>query len=87
MASLADDISALRIGKWHQYRKGKEAKFGREAVNFAQRYTPENTAWYTRLAMERFMWESLRRMADPQAETSFCRVLHNARKSYGQEYW
>ena len=87
VASLADDISALTIGNLHQYLAGKEAKFAKDAVNFAQRYTPGNNAWYARLAMERLMWDSLRRMADPQAETSFRRVMQNARRDYGQEFW
>jgi hypothetical protein len=85
--SLADDISQLTAGNLHQYLKGKETKFAKEAVNFAQRYTPGNNAWYARLAMERLMWDSLRRMADPHAETSFRRVMQNARREYGQEFW
>jgi hypothetical protein len=57
-------------------------------VNYAQRYTPGNNAWYARLAMERLMWDSIRRLADPQAETSFRRIMQRARKDYDQEfYW
>jgi len=37
--------------------------------------------------MERLMWDSVRRLADPQAETSFRRIMQNARRDYGQELW
>jgi hypothetical protein len=87
VASLVDDAAALTLGNLHQYIQGKETRFGKELVNYMQRYTPGNNAWYARLAMERLMWDSLRRMADPQAETSFRRIQQKARSDYGQEYW
>lgn len=87
VASLIDDTASLTLGNLHQYLQNKDTKFAADAVHFAQRYTPGNNTWYARLAMERLMWDSLRRMADPHAETSFRRVMQNARKDYGQEYW
>ena len=35
----------------------------------------------------RLIWDSLCRMADPQAETSFRRIMQKARSDYGQEFW
>lgn len=87
VASLVDDAANLTIGNLHQYLRGKEAHLGRDLVKFTQRYTPGNNSWYARLAMERLMWDSLRRLADPHAETSFRRVMQNARRDYGQEFW
>ena len=59
VGSLINDSAALTLGNLYQYIQGKETAFGKELVNYMQRYTPGNNAWYMRLAMERLMWDSL----------------------------
>ena len=41
-------------------------------------------SWYVRLARERMLWDSLHRMADPDAEQSF-RRMQRAQQDYGSE--
>jgi hypothetical protein len=87
VGGLIDDSTRLTMGNLHQFIQGKETKFASEAVNFAHRYTPGSNAWYSRLAMERLIWDRLREMADPNSSQSFRRTMQNARRDYGQEFW
>jgi hypothetical protein len=87
VGGLIDDSTRLTMGNLHEFIAGKETKFAAEAVNFAHRYTPGSNAWYSRLALERIVWDRLREMADPNASQSFRRIQQRARREYGQEFW
>jgi hypothetical protein len=50
------------------------------------KYTPE--VWYTRLAMDRLVWDTLQKMADPEASETFNRIEERAQREQGtQFYW
>ena len=55
-------------------------------MNFANKYTPD--VWYTRLAMDRMVWDTLMRMSDPEAADTFSRIEDRARREQGTRfYW
>jgi hypothetical protein len=85
--SLIDDATRLTLGNLHQFIKGKETKFAAEAVKFAERYTPGSNVWYSRLALERLLWNRVQELADPDAHSSFRRIMQKARRDFGTEYW
>jgi nuclear transport factor 2 (NTF2) superfamily protein len=70
-----------------QLATGKPTKFGAEAVRFAERYQPGGSLWYTRLAMERLIFDELERMADPDAAPRFRRIEQRARRETGQQFF
>ena len=85
-AGLAADILGLTRGNLGQSLGGRDPHFGRDAVNFANKYTPD--IWYSRLAMDRLVWDTLTRMADPEASSSFARMEERARREQGTRfYW
>jgi hypothetical protein len=58
---------------------------GREVVSAARTMTP-NT-WYTRLAVDRLLWDKLQTLVDPDYRQSFARAQRRVAKDYGQAYW
>jgi hypothetical protein len=83
--SAASDVASLIFGNVGQYYRDEKMNFGREAVKMANRYTPD--LWYTRLAMDRLVWDTVQRWADPDYHESFRRMEERARKDQGLEYW
>lgn len=58
---------------------------GRDLVRFANKYTPD--LWCSRLAMDRLVWDTLQKMADPDAAGTFSRMESRARKEQGTGYY
>jgi hypothetical protein len=87
VADLVDDSTRLTVGNLQEFLQGEETKFMKEGVQYMKRYTPGSNAWYARLALERLFWDRLLEASDPDAHRSFRRIMQNARKEYGQEYW
>ena len=66
-------------------RNVRRSPLGREAVSALRTMTP-NT-WYTRLAVDRLLWDKLQTLVDPDYRKSFARAQRRAQKDYGQAYW
>jgi hypothetical protein len=58
--------------------------FGQEALGMGKRLSP-NT-WYTKLAVDRLLWDKLQILIDPNYRGSFRRAEQNARKQ-GAGFW
>lgn len=63
----------------------KKTSIGSEAVGVARRFTP-NT-WYTKLAVDRLLWDKAQTLVDPQYRSSFRRAEERARKRGGGFWW
>lgn len=94
LAGLLKDTAALTLGdpfKWvAQAEKGAafQGKFGSRAVDYAKRYTPGTNIWYTRLAMERWLWDNLDKYVDPaEAANKQRRKENKLRQDFGTEYY
>jgi hypothetical protein len=81
------DVLDLTVGNVQQVVTGEETGAGREAVQFLERYTPGVSTFYARLAMQRIVFDNLRRMADPDAEKRFRRIKRKAMREKNQGYW
>jgi hypothetical protein len=46
---------------------GQDSNMATEMVGFTQRYLPGSSMWYTRLALERSIWDQLKIMTDPKS--------------------
>ena len=83
---LARDVFDLTAKNAIQASKSKDAHVGREVSRFAERYTPGTNLWQSRLITQRFIWNNLQRMLDPEAEESFAKQAA-APEKWGSEYW
>jgi len=84
---FAGDVLDLTVGNVMQAIEGEDTDIGKEAVQFAQRYMPGVSTFYARLAMQRLIFDNLRKMADPDAGRNFRRLERKLRREKGQNYW
>lgn len=83
--ALALDLGAFLGGNVSQSLAGEKSNTGREAVNLLRKYSPD--VFYTRLATDRLVWDTLQKWADPEASTTFSRIEERARKEQGTRYY
>lgn len=86
-AGLVDDIMKLTGANIGATAEGKDAGWGRDAAAFVRRNTPGTSLWYSRLALDRLMWDQLQQVLDPDASRSWDRTEQRARQDTRQEYW
>ncbi len=82
---FALDLAEITMGKVNADVNDRQSHAGRHIVQFANKYTPD--LWYTRLAMDRLVWNTLQKMADPEYADSFSRQQEAARKNQSTQYY
>ena len=93
MAGFVGDTTTLLLGdsvSWVQAMSGDEvfdAKFPERFVNYMKRYTPGSSIWWSRLALERQVWDRLEEVADPKAYQKRRRKMRRQEKEFGNEYY
>jgi hypothetical protein len=60
---------------------------GERAVEYARRYTPGSSLWWSRLVMEREIFDRLQEIADPNAYQKRQRKVRKQKKTYGNDYF
>jgi len=66
---------------------GEDVNWGREIARFMERWTPGSNLWYARLAADRYVFDQIQMMADPQYLDSFYRQRDRIQDEFGQQYW
>lgn len=84
---LLIDLDRLAGGNISGLLAEKDTHAGREAANMLRRYTPGSSLWYTRLALDRLVWDQVQKEIDPDYPAAFRRVEDRARRDFGQEHW
>lgn len=79
------DASELAFGRIQDAANDHESHTGRQAVKMLRKYTPG--VWYTRLAMDRLVNDTVQRMADPDYAEAFNRIEERARREQGTQFW
>lgn len=64
-----------------------ESKTLPNLVEYAKRQTPGSNIWWSRLVMERLVWDSLYELADPKASQKFKQRMRKRENDYGNGYW
>lgn len=82
---MTEDVARLSSAQLRRLYEGSDATFGAELVRTARRYDPGT--WYTRLAVDRLLFDQLQTLVDPDYRASFRRAERAAEKDYGQEFW
>ena len=67
--------------------EGEARNPGRELSRFIEANAPGRSLWYTRLAMERLIFDELEAAIDPNAARSFRRIEQGARRDYRQRFF
>jgi hypothetical protein len=87
---LIGDVSKLTTSPLRReiedQSSGRTSKqtFAHEAFGIVKRWTP-NT-WYTKLAVDRLLWDKLQVLTDPNYRQSFSRAEQNVKKQ-GSSFW
>jgi len=81
----AEDVARLSSVQLRRLMEGTDTTFGAEAVRTARRYDP--SLWYTRLAVDRLLFDQIQTLVDPDYRASFRRSETAAQRDFGQSYW
>lgn len=87
VASAAGDVLDLTFGNAARAIGGSKVNLGRDVVQFARNYAPGTNLWYSRLALQRTVFDQLELMADPKARQRLRDMERKTRKDYGQQFW
>tara|TARA_R110000744_G_C19351598_1_gene560497 strand:+ start:207 stop:2669 length:2463 start_codon:yes stop_codon:yes gene_type:complete len=87
VVGFADDVRKLTIGNVTQAIKGEDTNAASEFINFAARYTPGSSLWYSRLALERMVIDQSKMWVDPSTKTKMKRLESRYKRENGQNYW
>lgn len=97
VAGLAVDLTNISVGNlfklYHSLTgrnpdgsRPKGPNLGRDATKLAQRYTPGSSLWYSRLAFQRIILDTMQEWTDPDYRAAFSRMERRAHDQ-GQDYW
>lgn len=79
------DMSELLMGRIQDAANDRESHAGRQMAKMVRKYTPN--VFYTRLAFDRLVADTVQRMADPDHAEAFARQEERARKEQGTRFW
>lgn len=85
VVGVGEDLARLTSGQLRRVYEGKDATFGGELVRTLKRYTPGT--YYTKLAVDRLMWDQLQTMVDRDYRGSFRRMEDRLKQDTGQRFW
>ena len=85
VAGMAEDAARLSFGQARKSFEGNDTTFGAELTRVGRRYTPGT--FYTKLAVDRLLWDQLQILADPDYRGSFKRMEQRLRQDTGQQFW
>lgn len=85
IAGIVEDAFKLSSSQVRKLYEGKDTNFATELTRVGRRYTPGT--FYTKLAVDRLLWDNLQEMADPDYRGSFRRMEEQLRKETGQQFW
>ena len=65
--------------------EGKDTTLGAELTRIGRQMTPKT--FYTRLAVDRLIWDQIQTMVDKDYRGSFRRIEDRAKKEQSQRFW
>lgn len=85
IVGMGEDVARLTGKQFRRAFEGDDTSFAAELTRTARRYTPKT--FYTRLAVDRLIYDQLQTLADPDYRASFRRMEQRMRTDTGQEFW
>lgn len=84
----AADVLRLTVGNIEELIQDGEARnAGPELIRFIRGLTPGGNIWYTRLALERGVWDFLLQQSDPDYSARFRRMIRRSERDMGQSFF
>lgn len=87
IGSLTEDVARLTLGNVRGAYEGRPTKLSSEIARFTRANLPGANLWYTRLVLDRALWDQVQTLADPDWRRSFLNMERKARQDYGQRFW
>lgn len=87
VVGLGAELGTAVVSNAGRAIQGEETFWGRDVVNLARRYNPAASAWPTRLALDRMVWDQLQSVLDPEAEVLWRRAEKRLKREYGTQSW
>jgi hypothetical protein len=84
---INDLAYTLVAGNIQKIKDGKDTTISKDATDFIIKNFPGNNIWYTRLAMERAIFDRLRSMTDPNWARTVNERMRMDMRQRNQEYW
>ena len=88
-AGLVDDLARLTLGNIGQSTDPnvRDNHLGREVARFVRQNTPGSSLWYSRLALDRLVWDRLQMAIDSDYPAAFRRTEDRAMRDYRQSFF
>ena len=84
---IQDLAYTLVAGNIQKIKDGKDTTISEDATNFIVKNIPGNNIWYARLALERTIFDQLRKATNPNYEREMNSRMRKMQREKGQEYW
>lgn len=84
---LANDLTKLTLGNVQEAIAGKDPGVAADVVSFGTRYLPGGNLWYTRLVLEREVFDQLALAADPSGTRRRFRRAEDRARDEASGYW
>jgi hypothetical protein len=85
IGGMVEDLGRLSSAQVRKAYEGGDTTFGAELVKTARRYTPGT--FYTKLVVDRMIYDQLQMLADPDYRSSFHRMEKRLKDDTGQKFW
>lgn len=86
MAQTVQNVGDMTLGNIYKAVRGEKTDVGRDLVRLIKQETPGSSLWYSRLAFERLIADTLQEAIDPNYRQSY-RTIEQRAKERGQEFW
>jgi hypothetical protein len=80
-------IGAGQEAVTEQGRENLSNNYGKELLDFSKLLTPGRSLWYSQLAMDRLVYDTIQEQIDPNYGESFSRAEQRAMQETGQQYF
>jgi hypothetical protein len=93
LVGFANDTKTLAFGDAFGFvdaltnNEAYEAKFAERLTNYVKKYTPGTNIWWSRLALERQIWDRLEELSNPRAYSKRRRKERRQKDEGGNEYF
>lgn len=87
VVGVAGDVIRAGASNAARVADGKDPLLGRDVANLARRYTPGTSLWYSRLAMDRLVWDQLQDFLDPEAQKQWRRQIKRTRRERQNDFF
>jgi hypothetical protein len=85
IGGIIEDVTKLTSSQVRKAYEGKDTNLATELTRVGRRYTPGT--FFTKLAVDRLLWDNIQTLADPDYRGSFRRMEQRLKEETGQQFW